>query len=174
MSVHRKDHANIHASLVLVGEAGLLVTGASGAGKSALVASILTIYAERRRFARLVADDRVELARFGGKLVGRPHPLLAGRLERRGLGILALPHEPAAVISHAVQLGRLAERLPSRSEQQTTVLGVTIPALRAVNVDDALARLDAFLAAPAVLADDERSEALPFMLPNSAKSGKKA
>ena len=44
--------------------------------------------------ARLVADDQVILTRIGEKLIANAPPALAGRLEVRGLGIMALDGGP--------------------------------------------------------------------------------
>ena len=66
--------ATIHACALVIGETGVLIRGASGAGKSSLVLALLEAAAAKGLFARLVADDRVALRasetrifhRFGG------------------------------------------------------------------------------------------------------------
>ena len=92
----------IHASCVARDDAGVLLLGPPGCGKSDLVLRLLD-----RGFS-LVADDRVEVADG----IARPASGLAGLLEVRGLGILALPHAASARLALAVDLAGTAERLP--------------------------------------------------------------
>ena len=68
----------IHASAVLLGECGIIVRGASGTGKSALVAELLMLNTEA---ACLVADDRVAITAFYGRLVANVPFEIAGLLE---------------------------------------------------------------------------------------------
>jgi HPr kinase/phosphorylase len=127
----------IHATAVLAGEAGLLIRGASGAGKTALalgiVAEGLPDGVGGRLAGRLVADDRVLLSRIGGgPLVARPHPLIAGQAELRGTGIVRLPSAAAAVLRGVIDLVDLKEisRLPDDGETTVCLLGVPLPLLR--------------------------------------------
>ncbi len=89
------------------GEAGLLILGPSGSGKSSL-ALLLMAWG-----ARLVADDNLFVERQGDGLVVRPHPATAGLIEARGVGILTAPPARPARLALAVELGRAeTERLP--------------------------------------------------------------
>ncbi|HEY5047955.1 MAG TPA: hypothetical protein VII49_08060 [Rhizomicrobium sp.] len=110
--------ANVHASCVMLGragdafgapqEAGILILGASGSGKSDLALTLI------ERGAILVADDRVELFQRDGGLWGRPPANLAGLLEVRGVGIVSLAYRPETAIALAISLGapNLKPRLP--------------------------------------------------------------
>lgn len=119
---------NLHGGCVLLGEAGLLILGPSGIGKSALARRLVAARAAAGGFAALVADDRVLVERHGGRLVARPHPALAGLAEHRGLGIRPVPHEGAAVLRLVVELTRKpAPRLPAEADLETTLLGLRIP-----------------------------------------------
>ena len=99
---------NIHASCLALGragqpfgapeDAGVLILGASGAGKSDLALRLI------ERGAVLVADDRVDLFESDGRLWGSAPASLAGLLEIRGVGIIALPHRSETAISLAVEL----------------------------------------------------------------------
>jgi serine kinase of HPr protein (carbohydrate metabolism regulator) len=118
---------SLHASAVLVGEAGVLVRGESGAGKSTLVRRIIESAQAKGLFARLIADDRVILAAEHGRLVARPHPAIAGRMEVRGVGIVAMDHAAAAVIRLVVDCGAPPlDRLPLRDQLYSNLGGVSV------------------------------------------------
>jgi HPr kinase/phosphorylase len=99
---------NIHASCVLLGDAGkpfgapedagVLLLGESGKGKSDLALRLI------ERGAKLVADDRTELLARDGALFARAPQSLAGLLEVRGLGIVALPFAAEARVALAVEM----------------------------------------------------------------------
>jgi HPr kinase/phosphorylase len=123
--------ATVHASAVLAGPRAILIRGPAGAGKSQLaLALIQAAECGLIAFARLVGDDRIELAAAHGRLLARPPQALAGLIEVRGLGIRRLDHEPVAVIGLVVDLATPdAERLPETAEQQVTVAGIILPLL---------------------------------------------
>ncbi len=121
---------SIHANAVLIGEAGILIRGASGAGKSMLARALVAEAAMRGLFARHVADDRVRLEARAGRLLARPAPAIAGRQEVRGLGIVATPHERAARIALVVDLVEgEPDRMPAPDAQVADVHGVRVPRL---------------------------------------------
>lgn len=102
----------VHATAVAFGAGGVLILGPSGAGKSALALALIEAARRAGRFARLVGDDRVSLSAAHGRLIARPHPAIAGRIERRGSGLETTAHEPASAISLVIDLGAPAVRLP--------------------------------------------------------------
>src|SRR5215208_6803472 len=116
----------IHATCVVIGEAGILIRGASGSGKSSLARALLADAALAGRFGRLVGDDRVEIAALNGRLVARP----VKPIEGRGLGIVGLAHEPAAVVRLVVDCAAEAPaRLPEAADAVEILAGVAIPRL---------------------------------------------
>jgi HPr kinase/phosphorylase len=120
--------AQIHAGCVLVGDAGLLIRGASGSGKSSLGLSIMALAAVQRRFARLVSDDRTSLTPMHGRLIAACLPVTAGLAERRGLGLAPVVHEPRAIIRLVVDcLGEEPTRMPEPEALVVEILGVTLP-----------------------------------------------
>ncbi|AWN35656.1 HPr kinase/phosphorylase [Methylobacterium radiodurans] len=124
----------LHAACVVLGEAGVLIRGEAGAGKSSLALALLDRAGLSGRFAALVADDRVRLERHHDRLVGRAHPRLAGLIEVRGLGILAvadLGHEalPACVPRLVVDLVPAGPRLPEAGPEPARILGLDLPRL---------------------------------------------
>ncbi len=120
------EPVNLHGVAVAAGDIGLLILGESGSGKSALAARMIADWPFGR--VRLVADDRILVRRAAGRLLARPHPAIAGRLEVRGLGIVEAPALDAVVLRAAL---RLAEeppsRLPERGETMHECLGIALP-----------------------------------------------
>jgi HPr kinase/phosphorylase len=125
----RGGRLNLHASCVVIGEAGVLIRGASGSGKSSLARALVSRVCEGRGFAAFVADDRVLVASRGGRLVASPHPAIAGRYEARGLGILEEPHEPCAIIRLVVDFQPSVARLPGADELVAHIAGVAVQRL---------------------------------------------
>ena len=121
--------ATLHASAVLVGPRAVLIRGPSGSGKSALVLGLLgAADSGLLPFARLVADDRVILSAHHGRLLVQAPEAIAGLVERRGHGILRLPHEPMAIVGRVVDLGAAdAARLPEEASGQVVLDGVVLP-----------------------------------------------
>ena len=118
--------ANLHGVAVLAGETGLLILGESGSGKSALAARMIADWPYGA--VRLVADDRVLLSLSAGRLVARPHPAIAGRMELRGFGIVSPPAVEAAVVSGLLRLsGEGPDRLPEEPAPREELLGVRLP-----------------------------------------------
>jgi serine kinase of HPr protein (carbohydrate metabolism regulator) len=125
----------VHATALVVGEAGLLIRGRSGAGKSSLADAILAEAALRGRFARLVGDDSVRLSVAGGRLLARPHPRVVGLIERRGVGLARVASEPAAVVRLVIDLGGAdndvePDRMPAEKDMRTALHGVSVARLR--------------------------------------------
>lgn len=109
----------LHASAVAVAGRAALILGGSGAGKSGLALEMMALG------ARLVADDRVVLARRGAALVASAPPALRGLIEARGLGLLRAEPLAAAPVALAVDLDvAAAARMPHLRE--ITYLGVEI------------------------------------------------
>lgn len=93
----------VHASAVAIGGRALMILGPSKSGKSRLAAALVA--AGRPGLAiRLVGDDRILLTPTPRGLMARPHPRIAGFLERRGLGIVAMPYVAVAPVAGCVTL----------------------------------------------------------------------
>jgi len=119
-----------HASAVVIGGAGILILGPSGAGKSQLALALIVAAQSAGLFARLIGDDRISLARRGGRVIARGHPLILGKIEKRGVGILDIPFLSAAVIRFVVRLGESEPNpLPRLPDDPLTLLieGVALP-----------------------------------------------
>ena len=97
---------NIHATALVRHGHGLLLLGESGSGKSDLALRLLD------RGWGLIADDRVDLRGDAGQLWAHCPPMLRGRLEVRGLGIVSVETAAPAPIALAITLTH-PERLPA-------------------------------------------------------------
>lgn len=100
--------APVHASCVALGDRGVLLRGAPGAGKSDLALRLIDAG------ATLVSDDRVALDDGDGALLASPPARLAGLLEVRGLGIVAMAYTDRCPVHLAVDLvaPEVVERMP--------------------------------------------------------------
>lgn len=110
----------LHATTIALGNAGLLILGGAGSGKSSLALQLMAVG------ALLVADDRTDLSRAGGAIVASCPPALLGRIEARGIGILSVVPAGPVGIAQIVDLSAGPEdRLPQSGIYD--VLGVGLP-----------------------------------------------
>jgi HPr kinase/phosphorylase len=128
-SLATAEAARVHATCVIFGEAGILIRGRSGSGKTSLAREIIAGAESLGTFARLVADDRVSLANRHGRLVACAPDSIAGRMEIFGRGIVAVPHEKSAVIRLVVDLEAAPSRWPDSDGEIVQLCGVTLPRL---------------------------------------------
>ncbi|GAB4173049.1 MAG: HPr kinase/phosphorylase [Thalassobaculales bacterium] len=110
-----------HASCVAYRRRGVLLRGPSGAGKSSLALALV------ERGWVLVGDDQVRLEARGGRLFASPPATLAGRIELRGAGILALPYLAEAPVLLVLDLAE-GERLPE--PERAWLAGIGLPLYR--------------------------------------------
>jgi serine kinase of HPr protein (carbohydrate metabolism regulator) len=113
------DSETRHATTVAIGGRAVLIEGPSGTGKSDLALRLMD------RGAILVSDDYTIVRRTGDRLIASPPPTIAGRIEVRGLGIVATPHLPAAPVALLVRLDDRIERMPEAAGQ--TIAGIAVP-----------------------------------------------
>jgi HPr kinase/phosphorylase len=125
--------AHLHACAVAAGEHALLITGASGAGKTTLALEMIALGAE------LIADDRVatrpEVSGPGGTFPDGTGRLwlsapagIAGLVEMRGFGLVRLAARPRAVLKLIADLDLGEnERLPPR--RQRVLSGIACPVI---------------------------------------------
>lgn len=133
----------LHASAVSSGGRALLILGPSGSGKSGLALALMALG------AGLIADDRTELACREGHPFAACPEAIRGRIEARGLGLLAAEPAPPAPVVLAVDLGQVeAERLPP--PRHAELLGCRIPLLHKVETPYFPAALLQYLKAGAV------------------------
>lgn len=128
----------LHATCIVVEGHGVLITGPSGSGKSALGLQLMAIG------GALVADDRTALSAIDGMLHASPPPTIAGMIEARGVGILTVPYQREAVVSLAVDMGQLeSTRLPT--QHSTCLLDIALPCLHKVDAPYFAAAIRAYM-----------------------------
>lgn len=113
----------VHGTCVELAGAGVLLRGPPGSGKSDLALRLID------GGARLVADDRVDLARDGDGIGATAPKEIAGLIEVRGVGVLKVAWVARARLALAVDLvaPERVERLPEAARCE--LLGVAIPRL---------------------------------------------
>lgn len=114
----------VHATAVAWHGRGVLIRGASGAGKSDLALRLIGAG------GLLVADDQVVLERGDAAIRALAPAALAGLLELRGVGLRRLPYLLSVPITVVIDLipQESVERLPELTT--TEVLGVVLPVIR--------------------------------------------
>lgn len=112
---------SVHATCVALDGFGALFRGPSGAGKSDLALRLID------QGAQLVADDQVVLRRMEGRVMAEPPAVLAGRIEVRGIGIVALPWIAPVPLAAIFDLGE-TKPIPRLPELRTArIAGLMLP-----------------------------------------------
>jgi serine kinase of HPr protein (carbohydrate metabolism regulator) len=116
-----------------MGDRAALIRGPSGAGKSDLALRCLALAPSALLSvpALLVSDDQVCLERVGDQITARAPEVIRGKLEVRGIGIIAVPAAATARVALVVDLvgSEDIERLPGAS-LATEILGLEVPLMR--------------------------------------------
>lgn len=109
----------LHASAVAFGPRALVIIGASGSGKSTLALQLIGLG------ATLIADDGVVCRPVDGALYLSAPSTTSGRIEARGLGILASPVTKAQARAVVDLDATETARLPAPRE--TVIAGIVLP-----------------------------------------------
>ena len=118
----------IHGSCVAHDGRGVLIVGASGAGKSSLALHLMSLG------AGLVADDRVILSRRGPALWADVPAPIRGRIEARGVGLMHAPCVGPQPVALVVDLDRVEpDRLPRG--RSVVMQDVRLPLVLKVDAD---------------------------------------
>lgn len=120
---------NIHATALVLGDRGVLITGPSGSGKTTLALTLIETFAASGKFARLVGDDQLFVKASGGRLIASSPATIAGLAEVHGLGPRPVRHISPAVIDLVVKLAEAADA-PRFSDPLTELVeGIVLPRL---------------------------------------------
>lgn len=126
----------LHASAVVIGDRGVLITGPSGAGKSTLARRLIDFARSHGRFAALVGDDRIRIDEAGGRILASPHAKIEGMIEIRGVGLATTNFIPQAVMDLLVSCETVIKtRLPDVGASTDVALGIPLPRIE-VRPDD--------------------------------------
>ena len=120
MSLQRLSSETLHASTVALDGRAVLLTGASGSGKSDLALRLLD------RGFTLVSDDQTIVSRDGERLIASAPANIAGKLEVRGIGIVEVNHAGEMPIALLVELTSEIQRMPDDSRTRP-MLGIELP-----------------------------------------------
>ena len=120
----------VHGTAIALGSKGILLRGPSGAGKSDFALRLID------QGARLVADDQTELQRVGDDITMSAPATIAGQMEVRGLGIIAMPNLASAPLRLVVDLmpSEEIERMPMPRE--CSYLGRALPLIALAPFED--------------------------------------
>jgi len=118
---------NIHATALLVGDRGVLVTGASGSGKTTLALVLVERFSARGLLCRLVGDDQLFVVARHGRLVCRAPATIAGLTEVHGIGPRPVASEPAMIADLVLRLVPAAAVGRLQAEAVETVAGCALP-----------------------------------------------
>jgi serine kinase of HPr protein (carbohydrate metabolism regulator) len=110
----------LHASCVSIAGRAVLIEGRSGSGKSDLALRLID------RGASLVSDDYVICTRREGRLFASAPASIHGKMEVRGIGIVAVDTVEEAEVAIVVNLVEEPERLPDPGALRL-IAGVKVP-----------------------------------------------
>ena len=112
----------VHASTVAYEGRAVLITGASGTGKSGLALQLMALGAE------LVSDDCTILTRDGESLIASAPEAIQGQIEARFVGILKAPATAPTALALLVNLDTIeSERLPPLRTEP--LMGILFPSV---------------------------------------------
>lgn len=118
------DATCLHATAVALGGKAVLITGASGSGKSSLALELMALGCQ------LVSDDQTALERTGDAIRASAPAAIRGLIEARGVGLLRAEATEGDVVL-VIDLDQVeAERLPP--PRTTQILGLRLPCLQKV------------------------------------------
>jgi serine kinase of HPr protein (carbohydrate metabolism regulator) len=106
----------LHATCIAIADRAVLLTGASGVGKSDLALRLIDCGAQ------LVADDQTLLRVAADRLLASPPASIAGLLEVRHVGVFKMPFITAVPVALCVDLATLTEKLERLPEPDSVLL----------------------------------------------------
>lgn len=129
----REGRELVHGTCVALGRRGALLRGESGSGKSDLALRFLALAGDGELRPVLIADDQVFVEPNGkGQLLASPPKTIAGKIEIRGLGIVAVPYlsEAELVLVCDLVTDEDVPRMPVEPWERTEIAGQLVPAVK--------------------------------------------
>jgi serine kinase of HPr protein (carbohydrate metabolism regulator) len=112
--------ATIHASCVAIGDRAVLISGASGSGKSDLALRLID------RGAMLVSDDYTALTLKNSQLTASAPASIKGKIEVRGIGVIDCAARDDVAVVMIIDLDAVPQRMPAAG-LTTMILGIALP-----------------------------------------------
>jgi serine kinase of HPr protein (carbohydrate metabolism regulator) len=113
----------LHATSVAIDGRVVLLCGPSGAGKSDLALRLID------RGAILVSDDYSLIKRIDGRLLATAPDTIRGKMEVRGLGIVAMPVVEDAPVALLADLFDKVDRMPLTPFHRA-IAGIDVPVVK--------------------------------------------
>lgn len=113
----------LHATSVAIDGRVVLLRGPSGSGKSDLALRLID------RGAALVSDDYTLVKRIDGHLVATAPDTIRGKMEVRGIGIVAMAALTDAPVALIADLFDPVDRMPLEPVHRT-VAGIAVPVVK--------------------------------------------
>lgn len=113
----------LHATSVAIDGRVVLLRGPSGSGKSDLALRLID------RGAALVSDDYTLVKRIDGRLVATAPDTIRGKMEVRGIGIVAMAALTDAPVALIADLFDPVDRMPLEPVHRT-VAGIAVPVVK--------------------------------------------
>lgn len=133
------EQPTLHGTAILLDGAGVLIRGRSGSGKSRLAHALLEgagchvvpqMQTARDLQTALIGDDQLILQQQGTTLYAASPPVIAGKLEVRGLGIVHMPWRAQGPVHLVADLTPTQDisRLPQ--SRTVTLMGCDVPVVQ--------------------------------------------
>jgi HPr kinase/phosphorylase len=118
----------VYGTCVALGPIAALLQGPSGSGKSDLALRFV-MEMPPQLDAALVSDDQVLVERAGDRLIARAPDTIAGKIEVRGVGIVAIAFRPEAELRLLVRMSTASDvpRLPEVGAETGELCGLRLP-----------------------------------------------
>lgn len=113
----------LHATSVAIDGRVVMLRGPSGSGKSDLALRLID------RGAALVSDDYTLVKRIDGRLVATAPDTIRGKMEVRGIGIVAMAALPDVPVALIADLFDTVDRMPLEPVHRT-VAGIAVPVVK--------------------------------------------
>jgi serine kinase of HPr protein (carbohydrate metabolism regulator) len=138
----------IHATSIALEGRAVLLTGASGIGKSDLALRLIM-----EQGASLISDDQTVLSVQGNQLIASPPATIAGIIEVRHVGLLRMPYVSAVPVALVVELMPLSADVPRLPDKNSGTISLLEYPVRQLNLPATAASTAAKIRAALLFSD---------------------